>query len=146
MRATNLNNLFAVSLLIFAIEYLAVPTRADVVIMCTSEPYSCVVVIGFDARSEPNLPRAFSLDIQADNDANIVDVILLNDDYIIFPGTISIDSQGKVADYGSPVAPYSDLPSDTLGGIGTGGVTIEMGSLYSPVGPGSLWFSRIGHG
>jgi hypothetical protein len=139
MRATNLKNLLAVSLLIFATMYPAVPVWADVDIMCTNEPYQhpCVAVISFDARSEPNLPRAFSLDIQVDNDANIVDVTLLSRDYIIHPGTIAIDSQGNVTDYGSPVAPQSDLPGGTLPGLDSNGVTIEMGSLYSPVGPGS---------
>jgi hypothetical protein len=93
-----------------------------------------VAVISFDARSEPNLVRAFSLDIQADNDVNIVDVTLLSDDYIIHPGSIVIDTEGVVQDYGSPVAPQSDLPSDTKPGLDSNGVTIEMGSLYAPVG------------
>jgi hypothetical protein len=48
----------------------------------------------------------------------------------IFPGTIIIDAGGNVTDYGSPVAPQSDLPGDTLGGLGTSGITVEMGSLY----------------
>jgi hypothetical protein len=113
----------------------AAPAWADVTITC--DPDTCGAVIGFDARTEPNLVRAISLDIQTDNDANIIDVVLLSADYVIHPGTIAIDTLGNVTDYGSPVAPQSDLPSDTLAGIGSGGVTIEMGSLYAPVGPGS---------
>jgi hypothetical protein len=97
----------------------------------------CIAIISFDASSEPNLVRAFALDISADNDANIIGVTLLSTDYVIHPGTIVIDTSGNVTDYGTPVAPESDLPSDTLGGIGTGGVTIEMASLYAPVGPSS---------
>jgi hypothetical protein len=114
---------------------LATPAWADVDIAAT--PGDCGIVISFDARSEPNLVRAFSLNIQADNDVNIVDVTLLSGDYIIHPGSIAIDTLGNVTDYGSPVAPQSDLPSDTLAGIDSNGVTIEMGSLYAPVGPGS---------
>jgi len=110
----------------------AAPAWADVDI--TIDPGTCGAVISFDARSEPNLVRAFSLDIQADNDANIIDVTLLSDDYIIHPGTITIDTEGTVQDYGSPVAPQSDLPSDTKPGLDSNGVTIEMGSLYAPVG------------
>ena len=112
------------------------PAWAAVDITAAS-PESCVAVISFDASSEPNLVRAFALNIQVDNDANIIDVELLSDDYVIHPGTIVIDTQGEVSDYGSPVAPESDLPSDTLAGIGSGGVTIEMASLYAPVGPSS---------
>lgn len=113
----------------------AAPAWAAVDITATAD--GCGAIIAFDARSEPNLVRAISLDIQADNDANIIAVTLLSADYVIHPGTIAINTSGQVTDYGSPVAPQSDLPSDTLAGIGSGGVTIEMGSLYAPVGPGS---------
>lgn len=113
----------------------AAPVFADVDITVVQDgDNDCVAIISFDATSEPNLVRAFSLDIQADNDANIVDVTLLSDDYIIHPGTIVIDTEGTVQDYGSPVAPQSDLPSDTKPGLDSNGVTIEMGSLYAPVG------------
>jgi hypothetical protein len=114
----------------------AAPAWADVDITVTQDE-DCIAVISFDARTEPNLVRAISLDIKADNDANIVAVTLLSADYVIHPGTIAIDAQGVVQDYGSPVAPQSDLPSDTQPGLDSNGVTIEMGSLYAPVGPGS---------
>jgi len=117
---------------------LVAPAWADVNITAAVDYFnSCRVIISFDASGEPNLVRAFSLDIQTDNDANIIDVELLSNDYIIHPGTIVIDAQGEVTDYGSPVAAQSDLPGGTLGGIGTSGVTIEMASLYAPVGPAS---------
>ncbi|MHC4098962.1 MAG: hypothetical protein ACYSWZ_18100 [Planctomycetota bacterium] len=114
----------------------AAPAWASVNITATDMGFG-EVVISFDASSEPNLVRAFALDIQLDNDANIVEVTALNSDYYIHPGTIQIDAQGKVTDYGSPVAPYSDLPGGTLPGLDSNGVTIEMASLYAPVGPGS---------
>lgn len=114
----------------------AAPAWADVVITSAVDG-DCGAIIAFDATSEPNLVRAFALDIAVDNDANIIGVDLLSGDYVIHPGTIVIDTSGNVTDVGTPVAPQSDLPSDTLGGIGTGGVTIEMASLYAPVGPSS---------
>jgi hypothetical protein len=138
MRATNLNNLFAVSLLIFAIEYLAIPAWASVDITAAVDAEDdCLLIISFDATSEPNLIRSISLNIQADNDANITEVLLLNAEYNIHPGTIVIDTSGNVTDQGTPVAPQSDLPSDTLAGLDSNGVTIEMASLYAPVGPAS---------
>lgn len=94
-------------------------------------------IISFDASSDPCLVRAFSFNIQTDNDANIIAVTGVNADYYIYPGTIQIDAAGLVTDYGSPAAPQSDLPSDTLAGIDTNGVTVELASLYAPVGPGS---------
>jgi hypothetical protein len=36
-----------------------------------------------------------------------------------------------VSDVGTPIADVADAPSDTLDGLGSGGVTIEMGSLYA---------------
>jgi hypothetical protein len=136
MRATNLKKLSRTSFLILAMLYMAHTLWADVDIFATYMGDG-VVVISFDARSEPNLVRAFALDIRLANDANIVDVSLLNADYIIFPGSIQIDAEGNITDYGSPVAPYSDLPGGTLPGLDSNGVTIELASLYAPVGPGS---------
>lgn len=113
------------------------PAWADVNITSAKVDDECAAIIAFDASGEPNLVRAFALNISVDNDANIIGVELLSGDYVIHPGTIVIDTSGTVQDYGTPVAPESDLPSDTLAGIGTGGVTIEMASLYAPVGPAS---------
>lgn len=90
--------------------------------------------------------RAFALDITVE-DGNIVAVedYAVGDDnggYGIFPGTFSASitvnpttgmvDNWNVAGY-SPVAPAGD--PDALGGIGTSGVTIEMGSLYDTSGP-----------
>jgi hypothetical protein len=131
--------LFVLVALVFA-----APAFADVDITIVQDADKCVAIISFDARSEPNLPRAFSLDIKADNDANIVEVIPhmkgvcteAQQGYGIFPGTIQIDAEGTVTDDGTPVAPSDD--PDALPGIDSNGVTIEMGSLYSPVGPASV--------
>lgn len=125
-------------LIVFVALLFTVPALADVNITAAVDAEeSCLVIISFDASGEPNLARAFSLNIQADNDANITEVLLLNAEYDIHPGTIVIDTSGIVQDQGTPVAPQSDLPSDTLAGLDSNGVTIEMASLYAPVGPGS---------
>jgi hypothetical protein len=87
--------------------------------------------------TDGTLVRAVGLDITVD-DGNIVACVpamvgectATEKGLGIFPGTITIDAGGNVTDYGSPVAPQSDLPGDTLGGLGTGGITVEMGSLY----------------
>jgi hypothetical protein len=77
----------------------------------------------------PNNIRAFALDITVDACGVIDDVNCLNADYYIYPGSINI-SGGEVQDYGDCVCNQGDYPSDTLGGIGTQGVTVEMASLY----------------
>ncbi|MHC4098963.1 MAG: hypothetical protein ACYSWZ_18105 [Planctomycetota bacterium] len=115
----------------------AVPAWARVDISCAQVGETYEVIISFDASSETNLIRAFSFDIQLDNDANITEVIGLSADYYIYPGTIQIDAFGNVIDYGTALAEYGDLPSDTLLGIDSNGITIEMASLYAPVGLGS---------
>jgi hypothetical protein len=86
--------------------------------------------------------RAFALDIQATG-GNIIECndYAVGDDnggYGVFPGSfaaapIQVDPQtGEVVtwevDGYSPVAPPDD--PEALGGIGTPGVTVEMGSLY----------------
>jgi len=103
------------------------------------------VIISYDASVEaPDMPRAFGLDIQLDNDATILEVTPMivgesvepdNLGFGIFPGTIVIDAEGNVTDDGTPVAP-SDDPG-ALPGIDSNGVTIELASLYSPTGVGS---------
>ena len=128
--------------IVFALVVLmfAAPAWADVDV--TAEVGECeantVVTISFDAGTEPNLVRAFGLNIQCDNDANILEVTGINPDYYIYPGTIQINVDGEVTYQGTIAAEYGDLPSDTLPGPPDGnGVTIECASLYAPVGPGS---------
>jgi hypothetical protein len=89
------------------------------------------VTISYDASSENELVRAFALDVTVDNGQTIDAVVSTNPDYDIYPGSIVIDAGGNVTDWGSPIASQSDYPGDTLGGLSTGGVTIEMGSLYA---------------
>jgi len=115
----------------------AVPAWGRVDITAAQVGDTDEVIISFDATSETNLVRAFSFDIRLSNDANIVEVTGISPDYYIYPGSIQIDSQGNVIDYGTALAEYNDLPSGTLLGLDSNGVTIEMASLYAPVGPGS---------
>lgn len=117
---------------------LASPAWAAVSITAAQVGESNEVVISY--ASTGVLPRAFSLNLQLDEpNSSIVSVGNVNAQFPIHPGTISIDLSGPEPsiDYGTPVAPQADLPSDTLPGLGTTGITIEMGSLYAPTGPGS---------
>lgn len=128
-------------ILALVVLMLASPAWAeDVVITCAQVVDTNEVVISFDAtNSTKGLVRAFGLNIQLDDDATIIGVGNVNPDYYIYPGTISIDTTQTPPeiDYGTPVAEYGDLESDTLPGLGSNGVTLEMASLYAPTGPGS---------
>jgi hypothetical protein len=113
---------------------------ADVVVITAAQVgVTNEVVISYDATGSSVLPRAFSLNIQLDDSATIVGVANVNPDFPIHPGTINIDLSGPEPsiDYGTPVAPQADLPSDTLPGLDSNGITIEMGSLYAPTTPSS---------
>jgi len=77
--------------------------------------------------TDGNLPRAFALDITVPA-GTITAVSDLSTAYNIYPGSIVI-VDGEVNDPGSAVCDAS-YP-DTLGGLGTAGITIEMGSLYA---------------
>lgn len=97
-----------------------------------------VVAINY---SGTELARAFALDITVDA-GSIVDINDFaigdeNNGYGIFPANfsryITVLDNGQVENWGvndyTPVADASD--PGALGGLGTGGITIEMGSLYT---------------
>jgi hypothetical protein len=91
-----------------------------------------------DANELVGLVRGFAMDITVDSGASIVGI----SDYLegestqaapgygIFMGTVEIEPNGSVRDWDDPIGDPCD--PDTLGGLGTGGVTVELGSLYDP--------------
>ncbi|MHC4736540.1 MAG: hypothetical protein ACYTDW_19100, partial [Planctomycetota bacterium] len=115
----------------------ATPAWADVNISAVQVDDTNEVIISWTTVSEPNLVRAFGLDIVLDNDANILEVVAGSPDYWVYPGRIQINAQGQVTYQGTMDAEYADLPSDTQLGIDSNGVTLEAASLYAPVGIGS---------
>jgi hypothetical protein len=104
---------------------LAAPAFCAVDVNCTAD--GNVVTVTYDATADGVLPRAFGLDITVDNGATIEVLDYADPNFWVHPGSIVI-TDGDVTDEGSAVAPNTD--PGALGGLGTGGVTIEMGSLY----------------
>jgi hypothetical protein len=88
--------------------------------------------------ADPNdAVSGFGIDITVDANVVIADVcdyvegesVTGNIGYGIFPGTIDVNTvSGDINDAGTPVAP--SLDPGALGGLGTNGVTLEMGALY----------------
>jgi hypothetical protein len=116
--------------IIFAMAVLAmtVPAYATVTITCAETDGNCVMVSFVNDDAEMNV-RAFALDIQLDTaDACVCDVNCVNADYTIYPGSIVIDEDGVVTDDGTCLC--DDSYPQTLPGLDSNGVTIEMGSLY----------------
>jgi hypothetical protein len=129
-------------ILTLAVVLLAAPALADVQIVLT-DLGGGVVQIGYDARTEGELVRAFALDVQA-TDGNIIAIANFsvgdnNGGYGIMPGAfrdnISVNpTTGQVDSWVgnpnpyTPVAPAGD--TDALGDIPGPGITIECGSLY----------------
>jgi hypothetical protein len=128
--------------IVFALMILLFSTPAWAVVNITAAQVGETneVIISWEATiDEPNYIRAFGIDVTLSNDANILEVVGLSADYWVHPGTIQIDAQGEITYDGTIAAEYADLPSDTLEGPPDGnGVTLEAGSLYYPVGPGSV--------
>ena len=87
--------------------------------------------IGYEVTSGSELPVGFGLNITLNNEATFREVESASPYFPIYPGTVFIIDSGEIIDYGTPVAPW-DSP-DTLGGLGTSGVTIEMGVEGNPV-------------
>ena len=129
-----------------AVVLLATPAWATVAITAT-DLGGGVVAIDYSSDGAV-LVRAFALDITVDNgtiDA-IADFVVGDDNngYGIFPANfgryITVDpATGEVSDWGvagyTPVADAGD--PGALGGLGTNGITIEMGSLYDTKAPGN---------
>jgi hypothetical protein len=133
-------------ILTLTVFVVAAPALATVTITAQQD-YSnpCKVWIGYES-DEAELIRAFALDITADHNIVEVNDYAVGDDnggYGIFPGSFAAapiavnPTTGQVDNWDvagySPVAPSGD--PDALGGIGTTGVTIEMGSLYDTAAP-----------
>ena len=107
---------------------LTVPAMATIQITCNQpvegDPN---VVVNYSAVGDGNMPRAFGLDIKV-SAGTITALVSHNPDFWVHPGNIVI-TDGNVTSEGSPVALNTDPCA--LGGIGTSGMTIEMGSLYA---------------
>jgi hypothetical protein len=130
--------------MIFAlvVVLLATPAWADIAITATDLGDGNVQI----DYSGTELARAFALDITVDSGTiDAVTGFAVGDDnsgYGIFPANfsryITVDAAtGEVADWAvagySPVADAND--PGALGGIGTTGITVEMGSLYDTQAP-----------
>jgi hypothetical protein len=101
--------------------------------------------IRYTVTGEPNKVAAFALDIVVDGGATIdaigdfhTGVSVAGDDgYGIFPANfnryISVNPDGTVSDWGDP-AQYNPAAEagdkQAQGGIGTNGITVELGALY----------------
>jgi hypothetical protein len=109
--------------ILLAMLLIASPAMAAVEITLSCD--GAVATVGYTTDGE--IVRAFALDVTVDGGA-IIDVNHISTDYYIAPGSVSI-SDGAISNGGNIVA-SDDFPG-TLGGVGTGGVTIEMASLYA---------------
>lgn len=116
---------------IVAVLLFVTPAMAVVI---TAEPNvvnPCKIEVKYDATSDPNI-RAFALDLEV-NECNCVFLRVedWNEDYWVYPGSIYV-VDGEVNEVGTPDANGTDFPlPGTLPGLGTQGMTIEMGSLYA---------------
>lgn len=139
-------------ILVMVILLLAVPAMAEVKITCEQSKapgFDNQITVRYDASTEPNLPRAFALDITlvdtlgADNAViSTVTAAVTGESnsvsglgYGIFLGSDGIDINATTGDinmvgrgYGSPVANPGDPGAAT--GLGTKSVTVELASLY----------------
>ena len=119
---------------VLAVLVLAVPVFARVDITCAQVGDEPNVIVSYN-NTEGQPVRAFALNITVDGGATITAVECLNSDYYIYPGSIDIDD-GEVEEdgWGSCVCDPEDY-DDTLPGLDSNGVTIEMASLYAATDP-----------
>jgi hypothetical protein len=120
--------------IVFALVVLMVAANAwagpEVLITCTQDvALEPNVTISYDDGFAPsNRVRAFALDITVDI-GTITAVECLSEEYYVYVGSIQV-SGNEVTDWGDCVCDSGEY-DDTLGGLDTNGVTIEMASLYS---------------
>lgn len=109
--------------LVLAIVLIATPVWAGVTIEAAQTgPNEVTVTYDMDD-TDPNLVRAFALEISLTNDANIGPVSDVHPEYYIYPGSIVITG-GVVTDQGTPVVVVDDSS-----------IIVEMGSLYAAEDP-----------
>jgi len=123
---------------LFAVIALAAPVYAQETVTLTladegGDP--TIVSVSYDASGASTLLSGLAFDITVDGGALITDITdfktgestAASPGYGIFMGSIDLtDPQNPV--WGDPVAPASD--PGALGGLGTAGITVEMGALY----------------
>jgi hypothetical protein len=118
--------------------FIVMPAEATVIMSGTQLSTTPLnVTVSYDSTSEPLLVRAFALDLRVTNGARITAIsnykvgpsTAESPGYGIFPGSIVIGPDGTVISYGTPVEP-AGLPG-TLGGLGTSGITVALGTIYS---------------
>ena len=129
--------------LILVIFMFAAPALADVTIEVEDHPTDpCSFNITYEITGGEDV-RAFALDIYVVGDINIVEV---NDfhagesdqdtakGYGIFPSSFASEIDPEDPDWDdsgyTPLGDEADYPEDTLGGLDTNGITVELGSLY----------------
>jgi len=139
-----------VMLTLAVIFMISAPALADIIISHeTIADNKCAVKYQVTAGEKI---RAFAMDIELDGDVTVdgISGFLLGEStaeakgYGIFPGNfaryINVTGAGEVEDWEADpnYTPVAD-PCDpgALGGIGTSGITVELGSLYYPAGDDS---------
>jgi hypothetical protein len=130
--------------LILVIFVLTAPALARVDIYCEPNVTDLnSVTVRYNVTGETERVRAFALDISLSGDVNVAEV---NDfhagessqwtakGYGIFPASFAanIDPESPEWDDAGyiPVGDEADYPEDTLGGLDTNGITVELGSLF----------------
>lgn len=132
---------------LFAVLALAAPVFAQetVTLTLTDEGVDgggdTIIAVTYDASGASQLMSGLAFDLTVDQGATIESIYdfktgestSASPGYGIFLGSIDLtDPQNPI--WGDPIAPSGDL--DALGGLGTGGATIEMGALYDQAVPG----------
>jgi hypothetical protein len=127
---------------VLAVVILAKPAWADIAIILTDLGGGKFAI----DYSGTELARSFALDITVDTGTiDTISDFAVGDDnqgYGIFPANfrrhITVDpTTGEVSDWADPnYTPVAEAPDPgALGGLGTNGITIEMGSLYDTKAP-----------
>lgn len=125
-------------LVMVAVMTSAVPMAVATVVVTCTDMGNGIAAISYDWSGETIAVRGFSLDITVNNGATIESIFdykvgestAADPGYGIFIGSILIDGQGQVIDYGNPVANATD--PDSPGQLGSSSIVTELGSLYDP--------------
>jgi hypothetical protein len=130
--------------LILVIFVLTAPALARVDIYCEPNLVDLnSVTVRYNVTGESEWVRAFALDISLSDDVNIIEV---NDFHVgessqdtakgygIFPSSFAANIDPETLDWDdenyTPLGDEDDYPEDTLEGLDSNGITVELGSLY----------------
>jgi hypothetical protein len=111
--------------------FLTITASAGTLEIIAEDAGGGILRVGYAIRQGAELPVGFGIDISLSNSAQFQSLLSVNPSFPLYPGTLVIDDQtGNITDDGTAIVPFDH--ASALGGLGTSGLTMELGIDFTP--------------